>query len=174
MMNRELLTALLLTGCCITGCQNPETDATDDRAGPAVAVSFHLAAEEQVEGYLVMSDPDDLTIYVDPVPIVTERDIARAEVHTDSATNQDGVLVTFDAAAAQRLREVTTRHLNKPLAIRVNNRIISVPWVRSAFGDRAVVMGDLHPMTPTELANALTPPPMPARPAPSPASKATP
>lgn len=159
MMNRMFLTALLLTPWCVTGCQDPDADATTspERVVPAVAVSFHLASETQTEGYLVMTDSDDLTIYVDPDPIVSERDIINAEIHTDTATNQDGVLVTFDAAAAERLREVTATHLDKPLAIKVNDRIIAVPFISSAFGERAVLMGDLSPMTPAELAQALAP-----------------
>ena len=155
MMTRTLLTTLLI-GCCVTGCQNPDTD-TVDRDGPTVAVSIHLASEAQTEGYIVMTDPDDMTLYVDPNPIVTERDIINAEIFSHSDTNQDGVLVTFDAAAAARLREVTTTHLDKPLAIKVNDRIIAVPYVSSVFGEQAVLTGDLRPMTPAELATSLAP-----------------
>ena len=47
----------------------------------------------------------------------------------------------FDEELAAKMKRLSENNLNRQLAIIFNNRIVSAPYIRSAFGERAQIVG---------------------------------
>ncbi|RPI53641.1 MAG: hypothetical protein EHM55_13230 [Acidobacteria bacterium] len=86
--------------------------------------------------------PSGRAIYLHEEAVVTNADIAEANVVRGDSPSTFGVEVTFDAEGAEKMWIATGNHLGKPVAILVDGEIIAAPVVRSPIGDKAYLTGD--------------------------------
>jgi len=118
--------------------------AFDDRGTLQAAVRFEvrLAETQPIPGLVVARVADSgRVIYLHPEAIVTNDDIAQSWVIPDGS-GRYGVSVQLLEAGAQRMRQATAAHIGRPVAILVDGEVVTVPTVRSAIGDSAVISGD--------------------------------
>jgi SecD/SecF fusion protein len=52
------------------------------------------------------------------------------------------VIAQLDAAGAERLHQLTSRHVDEPLAILIDGYIYSAPLLRSPLGSRIIITGN--------------------------------
>jgi preprotein translocase subunit SecD len=62
-------------------------------------------------------------------PRITNKNIIRAEAEYDGITSEQVVAMDFDPAGAAEWERMTTRNINKPIAICLNNKVMSAPTV---------------------------------------------
>ncbi len=87
------------------------------------------------------------TYLVEPDALLSDRDIADAEVTWDARTGRPEVMLTFTAAAAVRLEELTAANVGRRLAIILDNEINSAPVIegRIAGGRARITLGGFYP-----------------------------
>jgi preprotein translocase subunit SecD len=81
-------------------------------------------------------------VYLHREAIVTNADVVRATVVPGITSVNFNVAVTFNSAGAAKMAKATAAHLNKPVAILINGRVVAAPIVRAQVGDQAVISGD--------------------------------
>ena len=74
---------------------------------------------------------------------LTGRYLAKAELGNDPTTNQPVILINFNAEGAKLFEKITGQLVGKPLAIFLDNELISMPIVREAIsGGSAQISGN--------------------------------
>ena len=83
---------------------------------------------------------------------LTGRYIKGAQVLFDQVTGQASVSINFDKEGGDRFEELTRKNIGKPLAIFLDNTLISMPIVQDEIaGGRAQITGDFTPDEAREL-----------------------
>jgi preprotein translocase subunit SecD len=82
-------------------------------------------------------------IYLHQDAVVTNADVVSAHVIPGNTANVFNVGVMFSSDGSAKLEKATQAHLNKPLAILVNGRVLMAPTLRSEIRGSAVITGDL-------------------------------
>lgn len=154
-------TATLLFACA--GCATMAARGTGDANVPTVAVRFHLAASEPREGYGEAADENGQLFYVDPEPLLTERDVARASVLRSDRRNV--ILLEFAPHGADVLDEASTAHLGERLAIFIDDQLVMSPRMQSRITKgKAAISGDFSDARAAEIVRGLNAPRSVARP----------
>lgn len=93
---------------------------------------------------LVFAEITEATPSAIPVPTsLSGRDLARAQVQFDSQTGKPIVGLQFNQEGAKKFTEITERNIGKPVAILLDNNIVSAPTVQEKIsGGEAVITGD--------------------------------
>ena len=115
-----------------------------DRGTLRAAVRFEvrLAEAQPAPGLIVARVAEsDRLIYLHPELIVTNEDIAQSWVIQDGP-DRFSIAVEFLEAGAQRMRQATSAHVGRPVAILIDGRIAIAPLVRSAISNSATITGD--------------------------------
>jgi hypothetical protein len=108
----------------------------------AVRFAVHLAEEHPGVGLRETSVGNDgRTIYLQRTAVLTNGDIARAEVVEGTAPGTFGVAVEFTAEGAAKIFQVTQRHLGRPIAILLDGNVALAPIVRSPIRSSATING---------------------------------
>jgi SecDF, P1 head subdomain len=108
----------------------------------AVRFEVRLAEDRPMPGLLVAQVAgSDRLVYLHPESVVSNDDIAQTSVSQSSADRFE-VVVELLSAGAQRMRQATTTHLGRPLAIMIDGGVVMAPVVRSPIGDSAVISGN--------------------------------
>jgi hypothetical protein len=108
----------------------------------AVRFEVRLAEERPTPGLIVAQVADSgRLIYLHPEIAVSNDDIAQTWV-VDDGRARFGVAVEFLASGAERMRQATTTHLGRPVAILVDGVVVTAPIVRSPIGVSAVISGN--------------------------------
>lgn len=107
-----------------------------------------LAKQKEVQGKSfdeMQKIPDWQLAFEDvftPTPL-TGRYLKKAEISFDSTTNKPLVTLQFDDQGAKLFEEITGRNVGKPLAIYIDNQILSRPTVQEKIsGGRAQITGN--------------------------------
>jgi bla regulator protein blaR1 len=82
----------------------------------------------------------DQPIYLHPVALATWSDVSIARI-VNVGDSRFGVAVTLNSDAAARMATATAAHLNRPLAIILDGRVVAAPTVRSPIGEMAMITG---------------------------------
>jgi TonB family protein len=82
----------------------------------------------------------DQPIYLHPAALATWSDVSLARI-VDVGNSGFGVAVTLNSDAAARMATATTAHLNRPLAIILDGRVVAAPTVRAPIGETAMITG---------------------------------
>jgi preprotein translocase subunit SecD len=82
------------------------------------------------------------TIYLHDEPIVTNSDIAAAQVVPGNGPSQYRVSVEFTASGAEKMRATTANHVGKPVAILLDGQVVMAPVVRAPIGASALITGN--------------------------------
>ena len=94
---------------------------------------------------------------------LTGRYLKSAQVVTDPNTRQPEIAINFDSTGAELFGEITGRNIGNPLAIFVDNALISQPVVQSKItGGDAVISGSFTFEEARDLANLLNAGALPA------------
>jgi TonB family protein len=82
----------------------------------------------------------DQPIYLHPGALATWSDVSIARI-VDVGNSGFGVAVTLNSDAAARMATATAAHLNRPLAIILDGRVVAAPTVRAPIGETAMITG---------------------------------
>lgn len=129
MIAKFLINALACLAIC--GCQ--AHDSSYD-------FSIKPAWNHQIDGLRHFSLANGYNIWVQQGPLVTAEDIIEATYVTDNV-GQPAVMITLDSAGASRMSRFTSGHVNQPLAVFVDDLLISAPKVESTLSKKFLVMG---------------------------------
>jgi hypothetical protein len=107
----------------------------------AVRFEVRLAEDQPIPGLVVgqVADPGRV-IYLHPGVVVSNEDVAQSWVVYEGP-DRFGVSVQFLAAGAERMRQATTAHVGRPMAILIDGVVVMAPVVRSPISDSAVITG---------------------------------
>jgi len=87
---------------------------------------------------------------------LTGKQLANAAVSFDQTTNKPQVSLTFNGEGQKLFADITERNLQKPVAIFLDDQVISAPTVQSKISDgQAVITGNFTIQEVKELANLL-------------------
>jgi hypothetical protein len=96
-------------------------------------------------------------VYLHREVIVTNADIARSTVVPGATPSQFWIDVRLTAAGAQKMRQATTNHIGKPVAIIIDGDVVSAPTVKSPIGGSAVISGDYTRADADRIAQGMNP-----------------
>lgn len=116
----------------LPGIQNPE--AAIQLIGTTAQLSFQKVVEDETatESGGVRLEETGLT----------GKQLKRATVQFDPQTNQPTVAIEFDAEGGQKFAQLTGESINRPIAILLDNMVLSAPVVNEAiYGGTAVISG---------------------------------
>jgi preprotein translocase subunit SecD len=132
--------------------------AVAQTANPAVtAFEMRLAETQPAAGLVEAEVPDSSTkVYLHREAIVTNADVVEARVISGITSVNFNVAVTFNSAGAAKMARATASHIDKPVAILINSRVIAAPIVRSQITDQAVISGDFDNSQASAIAAGLT------------------
>jgi preprotein translocase subunit SecD len=131
--------------------------AAQPATAPATALEVRLAETMPAAGLVeaqVSGSPDK--VYLHPEAVVTSSDVVAARVVPGITAVNFNVAVTFNSAGAERMARATAAHLNKPVAILINGRVIAAPVVRAQIRESAVISGDFDNAQASAIAAGLT------------------
>lgn len=118
------------------------------RNGPlaqaAVRFEVRLAEDQPAPGLSAAHvSNSNRTVYLHPQIVVTNADIAFSNVIPGNTPSQQfWIDVRLNAAGAAKMRQATTNHLGRPVAILIDGEVVVAPTVKSAIGAAAVISGD--------------------------------
>jgi hypothetical protein len=108
----------------------------------AVRFEVRLAEETPVAGLVVAQIPgSSRVIYMHPEIIVSNDDIAESSV-LQAGPERFSIAVRFLSPGAARMRQATSAHVGRPLAILIDGSVVAAPVVRAPISDQALVSGD--------------------------------
>jgi preprotein translocase subunit SecD len=109
----------------------------------AVRFEVRLAEETAAPGLIEAKIAgSDRTIYLHQEIVVSNGDIASAQLLPARTGSQFVVGVTFTAEGARKMAAATQNHIGKPVAILVDDEVVMAPTVRSAIGGAAEINGN--------------------------------
>lgn len=86
----------------------------------------------------------DRSVYLHEEVVVSNVDIARAEIIDGGVPSQFGVSVHFTAEGAEKMRVATQHHIGRPVAILVDDEVVVAPVLRAVIGASAVINGNYN------------------------------
>src|SRR5215467_7968975 len=118
--------------------------AVAQQATPALTTLEVRLAEQAPGAGLVEATVQNSNekVYLHPESIVTNADVVRATVVPGITSVNFNVAITFNTAGAAKMSRATASHLNKPVAILINGRVVAAPIVRAQIAEQAVISGD--------------------------------
>ena len=108
----------------------------------AVRFEVRLAEDQPAAGLEATRVAANRTIYLHREVIVTNADIARSSVIPGATPSQFWIDVRLNSAGAEKMRQATTNHIGKPVAIIIDGDVVSAPTVKSPIGGAAVISCD--------------------------------
>ena len=108
----------------------------------AVRFEVRLAEETPANGLREVVISGDRRIYLHEETVVTNSDIAQAEVIQGGAASTFNVAITFNADGAAKMFRASQSHVGRPLAILLDGKVAIAPVVRSAVTTAATISGN--------------------------------
>src|SRR5215831_10644236 len=96
--------------------------------GQAAATAFEMRLAETQPGPGLVEAAvagSDKKVYLHREAIVTNTDVVQATVVPGITSVNFNVAVTFNSAGAAKMARATSEHLNKPVAILINGRVVA-------------------------------------------------
>jgi preprotein translocase subunit SecD len=121
----------------------------------AVRFEVRLAEDSQAPGFDQIQLPTGRTVYLHPQPVVSNADIAAAQVVPGSIPTAFEVEVRFNAEGADKMVRATRGHVGKPVAILIDGIVVAVPVLRSPVRDHARITGDFTRVEAQRIADGL-------------------
>jgi preprotein translocase subunit SecD len=130
------LAAVLLLTAWATSL--PADDAAKDRPG----IAFRLAELENAADLTKAVAPGDgKTVFLHAKSVLTDKDVTSVSFARDES-GLVNVTLQIEAEAAKRLAAATKSHIGKPLAILLDDKVITAPVVRSEISASAQISGN--------------------------------
>ena len=142
-----------------TGADDPISDHTNNKTSRTTDLSpkleFRLAWDEPGPNRTAATDPDDgRTLYMSTEPLLTGVDVMDALLVLDHL-GQPAISITLHEDASNRLEAATGKHLDKPVVILVDDKILSTPIIKSPMRDSILLSGALPENTRKKLLESL-------------------
>jgi hypothetical protein len=111
-------------------------------ANLVAAVRFDVRlAEEQPAPGLSEVKVGNQTIYLHQESILTNADIADAQVVPGDAPDRFSVHLAFNADGAAKMKRASQDHIGRPIAILIDGAVVMAPVVRAPMSTSAVITG---------------------------------
>jgi preprotein translocase subunit SecD len=111
-------------------------------AKPTLKVEFRRAEHRPAEGLTEAAVAGTTEkVYLHKSADATNEDIAEAYAGVDSL-RKPTVEITFTKKGAIKIGKVTEEHLDKPLAILIDGKVVSAPIIRSKLSQKALIAGN--------------------------------
>ena len=108
----------------------------------AVRFEVRLAEDKPAPGLHEAKVPDSKrSIYLHDEVIVSNSDIASAQVVRDEGSSQYAVSIEFNSSGAEKMRAATGAHIGEHVAILLDGEVVMVPVLRSPITDSAKITG---------------------------------
>jgi len=111
-------------------------------AQAAVRFEVRLAENQAAAGLDTARVAPNRVIYLHRDAIVTNADVATSRVVPGATPSQFWIDVRLNDAGAQKMREATTNHIGRPVAILIDGDVVAVPTVKSPISAAAMISGD--------------------------------
>jgi preprotein translocase subunit SecD len=127
----------------------------------AVHFEVRLAEEQAAPGLTAARAANsNRTVYLHPEVVVTNADIAFSNVIPGNTPSQQfWIDVRLTAAGADKMRQATTNHLGRPVAILIDGEVVAAPTVNSPIGAAAVISCDCTRADAERIAQGMNPNP---------------
>jgi hypothetical protein len=136
------IAALLLMAASFFGPRGRSLFIPDLRAA-AIRFEVRLAEERPAPGLREAKvSGSDRTVYLHDEVIVSNSDIAEAQVVPGNASTEYWVGIKFKPAGADKMRAATTKHIGRPLAILLDGQVVMVPVLRTPIDSSARITGN--------------------------------
>ncbi len=138
----------LLAAACVSLAVPVWAGLPDDK--PKVKIEFRRAETKNADGLTEAVVPGSTDkIYLHKKADATNEDIAEARFGIDASFNP-AVDILFTKEGAKKMEALSEKHLDKPLAILIDGKVISAPVVKGKVSDKAQITGKF---TRTEVEN---------------------
>lgn len=122
----------------------------------AVRFELRLAEEKPAPGLREAKVADSgRSIYLHAETIVSNSDIASAQVVEGGGPSQYRVDVRFTASGAEKMRAATASHVGKLAAILLDGRVVMAPVLRTPIGPSAMITGNFTRAQAEKIANGI-------------------
>lgn len=81
-------------------------------------------------------------VYLHNKVIVGNNDISEVRAVQEGGPSQYAISINLNTAGADKMRQATQNHLEKPLAILLDGRVVMAPVIRSPVGASAMITGN--------------------------------
>jgi hypothetical protein len=108
----------------------------------AVRFEVRLAEESPASGLREAPISGTRKIYLQQRAVVTNSDIAQAEVVQGNTASTFNISIRFTPDGAARMLRATQGHLGRPVAILLDGNIVMAPTVRTPISSAATITGD--------------------------------
>lgn len=109
----------------------------------AVRFEVHLAEDAPAAGLReAVVGGAGRRIYLHEDAVVTNSDIAHAEVTTGATETTFNVAITFNDTGTSKISRATASHLGKPLAGLIDGAVVKAPVLKGPITTSAVISGD--------------------------------
>lgn len=122
-----------------------------------IQVEFHWAEGAPGKGLTEARVPKTgESIYLHKEALITNQDIIEAQALEDSSTRGGyKIALVFTKQAAERMAKATERSDGKRLAVLVEGRVISAPFLSGSIHDKAVITGEITKVEAERIASEL-------------------
>jgi len=164
MMSRVTCASIIVVLSLILGLSSATGVAASRLTGPSASASqttkLDVRLAEQAPGpglseASVSGSGDKL--YLHPETVVSNADVTFARVVPGDRPATFNVGIMFTSDGSSKMEKATQSHLNKPLAILLNGRVVAAPILRSQIRGSAVITGDFTKTEADAIAAALNP-----------------
>ena len=108
----------------------------------AVRFEVHLAEENPANGLReAVVAGARRRIYLHQETVVTNSDIAQAQVVQTDAASTYNIGITFTADGAAKMLRASQNHIGRPMAILIDGEVVMAPVVRAAITTSAAISG---------------------------------
>lgn len=100
-------------------------------------------AEREADNHLTEATVENTSekIYLHKEALITNQDIIEARVVIGYSNATFDIEIEFTEEAAKRLGNATARHIDKPIALLFNGKVISAPVLRDKISNIGVISG---------------------------------
>jgi SecD/SecF fusion protein len=136
--------------------KDPVAVAKDKQAKEEAAIANRgKSAEQQNAERLEKALKDRNTIVVQARPELSGKSVKETSVKPQPGSTYYMISVTLQGDFGDKMRKITKANLKKPMAIVVDNEVISAPIIQNEFGANFDITGNFSAEEAFELANSL-------------------
>jgi hypothetical protein len=111
-------------------------------AAAPIRFEIRLAEEQPATGLREAVISGGRKIYLHQEAVVTNSDIAQAQVIQGTNASTFGISVTFNSTGAAKMLRATQRHAGRTVAILLDGEVVMAPVVRSPISTSAIISGN--------------------------------
>jgi preprotein translocase subunit SecD len=133
--------------------------AADPNGDKPASVEFYVAEADAAAGLkqAKVEGGSDEPIYLHAAPVLARDDIAQTRVVVDDFSKRPVIDITFTKRGQAKMGKATEENMGKRLAIVVDGKVISAPFIRSKIGERAQISGSFDKAEAEKLAQSMRP-----------------